>query len=66
MQPSAGAIERWTMKNLIELVPHSTKRTWQTWIPQLVAKGVLRKKGRAWLGRRADIQDWLMSPEARE
>ena len=55
-------VERWSVARLVELVPSSSRRTWLTgWIPRLVRAGVLRKVGKAWLGRRADIEAELMA-----
>jgi hypothetical protein len=56
----SGPIERWTMKRLCELVPGSTRRSWNAWIPELVRSGVLRKVCKTWLGRRADIEAALL------
>jgi hypothetical protein len=57
---SSSALERWTVKSLCQLVPGSTRRNWNSWIPGLVAAGVLTKRGKGWLGRRAEIEAALV------
>ena len=57
-----GPVERWSVARLVALVPGSSRRTWLTsWIPQLVSARVLRKVGKGWLGRRADIEAELVA-----
>ncbi len=60
---SRSSVGRWTVKRFIELVPGSTRRNWSSWIPALIAAGVIRKVGKGWLGRRDEIERALMRPE---
>jgi hypothetical protein len=60
---SQTPVERWTSARLAELVPGSTRKWWHvSMVPTLVAAGVLRKVGNAWLGRRSAIEAALLAP----
>lgn len=60
MQITNG-VERWNTSTLVQLVPGTTAKLWLTrWIPALVAARVLRKIGKAWVGRRAAIESALL------
>ncbi len=53
--------ERWTAERLATTMPGSNAKWWrQTMIPGLIQRGVLRKIGQAWIGRRSDIIAALM------
>lgn len=52
---------RWTAARLAELVDGTTRKWWlKTGIPMLMERGVLRKLGRGYIGRRSAIEAALM------
>ncbi len=54
-------VVRWTAAELAELVPGTTKRQWLArLVPMLVGRKVLARHGRAWLGRRSQIEAAIM------
>jgi len=54
-------IERWTMTDLVELVPGSTPARWKRdYLPKLVARGTLVADVDAWLGRLGEIEAALL------
>lgn len=58
---ASADLARWNVAALVELVPGTTRRIWLAeLIPSLVAAGVLRKVGRAWFGRRSEIEAALL------
>ncbi len=49
-------MERWTSARLAATVPGTTRGWWKrTMAPELARRGVLRKIGRGWFGRRGEI-----------
>jgi hypothetical protein len=58
-------IERWTIQSLRPLVVNTSEATWRrVLVPTLIARGVLVKHGKAWLGRRSEIEAALLNPSA--
>jgi hypothetical protein len=54
-------IELYSVRGLVDLVPGSTRKVWLgNWIPMLTSAGVLRKRGRGWVGRRHEIEAALL------
>lgn len=50
-------VERWTTARLVELVPGTQRKLWLVeLVPHLVAMGALVKRGRAWFGKRSEIE----------
>lgn len=45
----------WSTEALVGLLPGSTRKWWLKNIPDLIARGALRKRGKRWLGSRAAI-----------
>jgi hypothetical protein len=61
MQPPKDGIESFsidgTEPKLVDVVAGTTPRLWyRRLVPELEARGVLRKNGARWYGRRADIE----------
>lgn len=58
---STRLVELFSATACVDLVPGSTRRLWLTrWIPELVAAGVLVKRGKSWLGVRSEIVNALL------
>lgn len=58
---ASADLARWNVAALVELVPGTTRRIWLAeLIPSLVASSVLVKRGRAWFGRRSEIEAALL------
>lgn len=56
---------RWSSAQLAGLLRGSSAWWMRTvMIPRLVERGVLHKVGRAWIGRRSEIESALLSPNA--
>jgi hypothetical protein len=54
-------LTRWRGADFPPAFPGTTARTWvREYIPLLVKQGVLRKVGRAWFGKRSEIEGALM------
>jgi hypothetical protein len=65
---ASGPVEHWTTRKLVELIPNSTKSLWLQggsggggWVRELEDRGALVRRGKGWLGRRADIVAALAS-----
>ena len=57
-----ASVELWNTSSLVGLIPGSTRKVWLTrWIPALVKTKAMRKIGKSWAGRRADIERWLLT-----
>jgi hypothetical protein len=53
-------LELWSAARLIELLPGSSLKWWRRKSSDLVAKGVLKKAGKKWLGSRTAILSALL------
>jgi hypothetical protein len=54
-------IERWTMTDLLALVPGTTSGCWKRdYLPKLLARRILVADRDAWLGRRGEIEAALL------
>lgn len=61
MRPQPDSVQRWTTARLVELVPGTQRKLWLVeLVPELVAIGALVKRGRAWFGKRSDIEAALL------
>lgn len=55
-----------SVSDLIDLVPGSTRGLWiRRWIPELIAAGVLVKRGKRFLGRPSDVVAALLAGDDR-
>lgn len=50
----------WTSRDLAALTGASRPKILRTFVPGMLADGVLVKHGRSWYARRADIESWLL------
>jgi hypothetical protein len=58
---SNDPIRRWRTADLAALVPGTNEFAWRTELaPQLVSAGALHRRGRAWYGRRGEIEAAIM------
>ena len=62
LDPLAHVTCSHSVNDLRDLIPGSTRANWiRNWIPALTARGVLRKLGRRFLGKPADIVDAVVN-----
>jgi len=55
------SLQKWSSARLAELVKHSKREWWlNIMIPDLEKRGVLKRVGRAWIGRRSAIESALL------
>jgi len=60
-QDRSELLECWSAKRVVEKVPGTSVKQWRAWIPELVAKGVIVKRGKTWLGRWSQIERELLA-----
>ena len=53
-------LTRWSLAELVALVPGSSRSFWRRVLPSLVSRHVLVKSGKGWLGRRGELERALL------
>jgi CRP-like cAMP-binding protein len=63
--PPAPSVRRWTQRDLASMFGVCRATIRRAFLPELERAGLLRRHGRSWYGRAADLEAWLSGTSQR-